>query len=81
MPQYLEGHNAEVFAQYLRTWADLGIHHIQFSVVGRETLEEAQRHPEKYSNLMVRVCGYSAYFVDLSKDLQDSIIARTPHCF
>lgn len=81
MPQYLEGYNAEVFAQYLRTWADLGIHHIQFSVVGRETLEEAQKHPEKHSNLMVRVCGYSAYFVDLSKDLQDSIIARTPHCF
>jgi pyruvate formate-lyase/glycerol dehydratase family glycyl radical enzyme len=81
MPQYLVGHSAEIFAQYLRTWADLGIHHIQFSVVGRETLEEAQNHPEKYSNLMVRVCGYSAYFVDLSKDLQNSIIARTPHCF
>ncbi|MFB0562255.1 MAG: pyruvate formate lyase family protein [Candidatus Lokiarchaeia archaeon] len=81
MPQYLVGHAAEAFAQYLRTWADLGIHHIQFSVVGRETLEEAQKHPEEYPNLMVRVCGYSAYFVDLSKDLQDSIIARTPHCF
>ena len=81
MPQYLIGHNAEVFAQYLKTWADLGIHHIQFNAVGREILEDAQKNPEKYFNLMVRVAGYSAYFVDLSKDLQDSIIARTPQCF
>ncbi|MFX1557712.1 MAG: pyruvate formate lyase family protein [Promethearchaeota archaeon] len=81
MPQYLKGHNAEVFARYLKTWADLGIHHIQFNAVGREILEDAQKNPEKYFNLMVRVAGYSAYFVDLSKDLQDSIIARTPQCF
>ncbi|MFW9938620.1 MAG: pyruvate formate lyase family protein, partial [Candidatus Thorarchaeota archaeon] len=81
MPQYLKGHNAEVFAQYLKTWADLGIHHIQFNAVGKEILEDAQKNPEKYFNLMVRVAGYSAYFVDLSKDLQDSIIARTPQCF
>ncbi|MFX1380626.1 MAG: pyruvate formate lyase family protein [Promethearchaeota archaeon] len=81
MPQYLQGHNAEIFAQYLKTWADLGIHHIQFNAVGKEVLEDAQQNPEKYFNLMVRVAGYSAYFVDLSKDLQDSIIARTPQCF
>ncbi len=81
MPQYLKGHNADAFAQYLKTWADLGIHHIQFNAVGREVLEDAQNNPEKYFNLMVRVAGYSAYFVDLSKDLQDSIIARTPQCF
>lgn len=80
MPQYLKGHNAEAFAQYLKTWADLGIHHIQFNAVGKEVLEDAQRNPENYFNLMVRVAGYSAYFVDLSKDLQDSIIARTPQC-
>jgi pyruvate formate-lyase/glycerol dehydratase family glycyl radical enzyme len=81
MPQYLKGHNAEVFAQYLKTWADLGIHHIQFNAIGREVLEDAQKNPEKYFNLMVRVAGYSAYFVDLGKELQDSIIARTPQCF
>jgi formate C-acetyltransferase len=80
MPQYLVGHNAELFAQYLDTWNDLGIHHIQFSVVSRETLIDAQKHPEKYSDLMVRVCGYSAYFVDLNKGLQDQIISRTPQC-
>jgi pyruvate formate-lyase/glycerol dehydratase family glycyl radical enzyme len=81
MPQYLKGHNAETFAHYLKTWADLGIHHIQFNAIGREVLEDAQKNPEKYFNLMVRVAGYSAYFVDLGKELQDSIIARTPQCF
>ena len=81
MPQYLVGHNAEIFAQYLRTFADLGIHHIQFTTVGRETLEDAQKHPEKYPTLMVRVAGFAAYFIDLDKNIQDSIIARTPQCF
>ncbi len=81
MPQYLTGHNAELFAHYLKTFADLGIHHIQFTTIGRETLEDAQKHPEKYPNLMVRVAGFAAYFIDLDKKLQDSIIARTPHCF
>ena len=81
MPQYLKEYNAEIFAQYLKTWADLGIHHIQFNAVGKEVLEDAQKNPENFLNLMVRVAGYSAFFVDLSKDLQDSIIARTPQCF
>jgi formate C-acetyltransferase len=80
MSQYLEGPNAEIFAQYLKTFSDLGIHHVQFSVVGRETLEDAQKHPEKHPDRMVRVAGYSAYFIDLSKDLQDQIISRTPQC-
>ncbi len=81
MPQFLVGHNAEVFAQYLKTFADLGIHHIQFSTVNRETLEDAQDHPEKYPTLMVRVAGFAAYFIDLDRSIQDSIIARTPQCF
>ncbi|MBM4453653.1 MAG: hypothetical protein FJ013_03610, partial [Chloroflexi bacterium] len=80
MPQYLTGHNAESFAQYLKTFGDLGIHHIQFTTVGRDTLEDAQKHPEKYPNLMVRVAGFAAYFIDLDKKIQDSIIARTPQC-
>ncbi|MBM3142782.1 MAG: hypothetical protein FJ005_07035 [Chloroflexi bacterium] len=80
MPQYLTGHNAEVFAQYLKTFGDLGIHHIQFTTVGRETLEDAQKHPEKYPSLMVRVAGFAAYFIDLDKKIQDSVIARTPQC-
>ena len=51
--------------------------HMQFNVVSRETLIDAQKHPEKYSSLVVRVAGYSALFTTLSKSLQDDIIART----
>lgn len=76
LPQFLEGENKEVFYHFLRTWSDLGISHIQFNVVDQDTLLEAQRHPEKHGGLIVRVAGYSAYFVDLSKGLQDHIIAR-----
>jgi len=77
MPQLLEGSNREIFASYLKTWADLGIHHIQFNVIDNETLRSAQKNPELYGDLVVRVAGYSAYFVDLPKGLQDSIIERT----
>jgi formate C-acetyltransferase len=80
MPQFLQGENANVFADYLKTWGDLGIHHIQFTVVDRETMLDAQRDAQKHSDLIVRVCGYSAYFVDLSKGLQDEIIKRTEQC-
>lgn len=80
-PAYLEGDFKPVFANYLRTWGELGISHVQFNVVGRDTLLAAQQHPEQYSDLIVRVAGYSAYFVDLSWGLQDSIIARTEQSF
>lgn len=76
LPQFLEGENKEVFYNYLKSWADLGISHIQFNVVDKATLLDAQQHPEKHRGLVVRVAGYSAYFVDLSKGLQDHIIAR-----
>ena len=81
LPQYLEGANKDAFVAYLRTWVDLGIHHIQFNVFDRQMLLEAQQNPEKYANLVVRVAGYSAYFVDLAKGLQDQIIARTEQGF
>jgi pyruvate formate-lyase/glycerol dehydratase family glycyl radical enzyme len=81
MPQFLEGENKKLFADYLRTWADLGNWHIQFNVVDKETLLDAQARPEKYQSLVVRVAGYSAYFVDLTKGLQDDIIARTSQKF
>ena len=80
MPEYLTGRNAKTFAQYLKTCTDLGLHHIQFSVVDKETLQDAQSHPEDHTNLMVRVCGYSAFFIDLNKGLQDGIISRTSQC-
>jgi len=53
--------------------------HLQINLADRQTLVEAQKHPEKYPDLMVRVAGYSAYFGDLSKEVQDEIIARTEH--
>jgi len=81
LPDALAGDMKPVFMSYLRSWGDLGISHIQFNVVDRNTLLDAQAHPEKHSDLLVRVAGYSAYFVDLSKGLQDSIIARTQQGF
>lgn len=76
MPHYLEGNNKKLFADYLRTWSNLGNWHIQFNVVDKKTLLKAQEHPERYQDLIVRVAGYSAYFIDLSKGIQDDIIAR-----
>ena len=52
-------------------------HHIQFNVVDEETLRDAQAHPDKHTDLIVRVAGYSDYFVDIGKELQEEIIART----
>jgi len=81
LPSALEGEMKEVFIDYLRSWGELGISQIQFNVVNPETLIDAQNNPENHSDLLVRVAGYSAYFVDLSKGLQDSIIARTQQGF
>ncbi|HEX9975078.1 MAG TPA: glycine radical domain-containing protein [bacterium] len=77
LPKFLEEDMKPVFMAYLKTWKELNIPHIQFNVVDKESLVEAQNYPEKYSDLIVRVAGFSAYFVDLSKGLQDHIIART----
>ena len=67
------------FALFLRTFVDLEIPHIQFNVVRKEDLLEAQKHPEKYRSLTVRVAGYTAYFVELAEKLQNEIIARTTY--
>ena len=55
----------------------MGGNQMQFNVVSKKTLLEAQKDPDKYANLRVRVAGYSAYFTQLSKDVQEDIIART----
>lgn len=81
LPSALEGDMKNVFVSYIRSWGDLDISQIQFNVVERETLLEAQKKPEDHTDLLVRVAGYSAYFVDLSKGLQDSIINRTEQGF
>ena len=67
------------FVQLIRTFFKLDGHHIQFNVVDAATLRAARQHPEQYRGLIVRVAGYSDYFCDLSKALQDEIISRTEH--
>ena len=59
------------------TYHARGGHHLQINCVDREVLLDAQIHPDKYPTLMVRVAGYVAYFIDLSKAVQDQIIGRT----
>ncbi len=81
MPQFLEGEMKPVFLDYLKTWKEKKIPHIQFNVVDKQSLQNAQQYPEKYRDLIVRVAGYSAYFVQLSRGLQDHIIARTDQKF
>ena len=80
-PQVLEGDQGlEKLSHLIRSYFRLEGHHIQFNVVSADTLRDAQKNPEKYSDLIVRVAGYSDYFNNLSKKLQDEIIARTEHC-
>lgn len=67
----------EVWKSYIESWCDLGINHVQFNMVDNETLLAAQKEPESYSELQVRVAGYSAHFTSLNKKTQDTIIART----
>ena len=63
----------------IRTYFRLMGHHVQFNVVTAETLRDAQKHPEKYRDLVVRVAGYSDYFIDCGVELQNEIISRTEH--
>lgn len=65
------------FVRLLRTFFRMGGHHVQFNVVSSELLREAQKRPQKFQDLMVRVAGYSDYFVNLPKGLQEEIIRRT----
>lgn len=69
--------NLDRFVALLRAFIRLGIHHVQFNVVDRQELLEAQKRPEEHKNLVIRVAGYSAYFVELDHDLQNEIISRT----
>ncbi|MGB3210887.1 MAG: trans-4-hydroxy-L-proline dehydratase [Desulforhopalus sp.] len=64
-------------AALIRTYFTLGGHHIQFNVIDTKTLRSAQQHPDEYRNLLVRVAGYSDYFVDLDTEHQEEIINRT----
>ncbi|MDI9370818.1 MAG: glycyl radical protein [Synergistaceae bacterium] len=78
LPSVLEGDTGlEKMGQLIRTYFKLGGHHIQFNVVDTETLRKAQKNPDEYRSLLVRVAGYSDYFVDLDEYHQEEIIART----
>jgi formate C-acetyltransferase len=82
MPQFMEGDNRQLVAEYLREWFEKGtIPHLQFNVIGNDILREAQREPEKHQDLIVRVAGYSAYFVDLPEITQNTILDRTEQSF
>ncbi|MCL1821737.1 MAG: glycyl radical protein [Prolixibacteraceae bacterium] len=79
-PSFFEDETAiRKISGLVRSYFRLNGHHIQFNVVTADTLRDAQKHPEKYKNLIVRVAGYSDYFNDLGEDLQNEIIKRTEH--
>lgn len=79
-PQILEDETGqEQVKNLIRTYFHLNGHHIQFNVVTAETLQKAKLEPEKYRDLIVRVAGYSDYFIELTEELQDEIIKRTEH--
>ncbi len=79
-PNFFEDDTAiRKVSSLVRSYFRMNGHHIQFNVVDAETLRDAQKHPEKYRNLIVRVAGYSDYFNDLGLDLQNEIIERTEH--
>jgi trans-4-hydroxy-L-proline dehydratase len=79
-PALVEGEEGiDRLSHLVRGYFRMNGHHVQFNVVTAETLREAQAHPERHRDLIVRVAGYSDYFCDLSADLQDEIIRRTEH--
>ena len=69
----------EKLVRFIEAWRDLKLWHIQFNVLNTDTMRAAQKDPENYRNLLVRIAGYSAYFTELTKDLQDDLISRTEH--
>jgi len=80
LPEFFDTEtNVDKFAQFLRAFVELEVPHVQFNVVRREDLIAAKANPEQYRSLTIRVAGYTAYFTELSGDLQDEIIARTTH--
>ena len=79
-PATLEGDTGlQKLADFLRAFTQLKLQHVQFNVVNADTLREAQQRPQDFAGLVVRVAGYSAFFVELSKEIQDDIIRRTAH--
>ncbi len=78
-PQVLEGDGLKRLGSLVRSYFRLDGHHVQFNVIDADTLRAAQEDPESHRDLIVRVAGYSDYFVDVGRELQDEIISRTEH--
>jgi len=79
-PRLLEGSTGiDMLTSLVRGYFGMDSHHVQFNVVSAETLREAQADPSNHRNLIVRVAGYSDYFCDISRELQEEIIERTEH--
>ena len=77
-PTQLSGEKGyQLWKAYIKTWADLGLDHVQFNMIDDATLRAAQKDPEQFQEVIVRVAGYSAHFVDISRKTQDNIIQRT----
>ena len=68
-----------MFTRYIRTFMDLGGWHSQINVVTSDILRAAKQAPDDYKDLVIRVAGYSAYFTQLEKEVQNDIIERTEH--
>jgi formate C-acetyltransferase len=79
--QTLAGDAIDKLAHLIRAYFRMNGHHMQFNVVNAETLRKAQENPQRYRDLIVRVAGYSDYFIDVGRDLQNEIISRTQHQF
>ena len=69
----------DILRNVITSYFKMNGEHIQINVVDAETLRDAQKHPEDHTNLLVRVAGYSAYFIELAHDVQENIIGRTAH--
>lgn len=79
-PDTFRDENIGKFTDIMKTYFDLGGFQMQFTVVDRQALLDARENPEKHRDLVVRVAGYSAYFVEQSPRVQEHIIERTEHC-
>ncbi|MCL1874484.1 MAG: formate C-acetyltransferase/glycerol dehydratase family glycyl radical enzyme [Clostridiales bacterium] len=79
-PAFSSGENAAFnLMSFLKSMCSLGVFHVQFNIIDRETLIKAQKNPQDYQGLLIRVAGYTAYFTELGKEVQDDIISRSTH--